>query len=262
MPFVVAPDIIPRAIVEGLRSTSATVFPGVPALFRSLGEFSASPKDLRLCVSAGAPLAGAIARIFFECWGRKIHSLYGASECGGICYDRTDSIDTPPNYVGQPLEGVSITCETEGPSQVWVRSLAVGSGYWPPLQEVNFTKGAFRPGDLLERSASGFVIVGRTSDFINVAGRKLNPEEVEKVLRMSPNVREAVVLGLPASSRGEEIVACIQGKVTEAELRALCTNNLAAWQLPRRWFFFEEIPLNARGKISRAELRARLAGET
>ena len=78
---------------------------------------------------------------------------------------------------------------------------------------------------------------------------------------MSPNVREAVVLGLPASARGEEVVACIQGEVTEAELRRLCASNLAAWQVPRRWFFFEKIPLNARGKISRAELRARLAAE-
>ena len=79
---------------------------------------------------------------------------------------------------------------------------------------------------------------------------------------MSPTVREAVVLGLPASARGEEVVACIQGKVTEAELRRLCASNLASWQVPRRWFFFDEIPLNARGKISRADLRARLARET
>ena len=260
--LVVSSDLIPRAIIEGLRTTSATVFPGVPAIFRSLAEFSVSLRKLRLCVSAGAPLFGTVARGFFESWSRKIHSLYGASECGGICYDRSDLIDTPPNFVGQPLEGVSLSVETEGPSQVWVRSLAVGSGYWPPGEEVNFADRAFRPADLLERSADGFVLVGRTSELINVAGRKLNPGEVERVLKMSPNVREAVVLGLAASTRGEEVVACIQGAVTEAELRRLCASNLAAWQVPRRWFFFQEIPLNARGKISRADLRARLIAET
>ena len=261
MALVVSSDLIPRAIVEGLRSTAATVFPGVPALFRSLAEFSVSLSKLRLCISAGAPLPEAVARGFFERWSCKIHSLYGASECGGICYDRTDRIDTPPNYLGQPLEGVSLTLETEAPSQVWVRSLAVGSGYWPPGEEMNFAEGAFRPADLLERSGDGFVLVGRTSELINVAGRKLNPAEVERVLKMSPNVREAVVLGLPASARGEEVVACIQGEVTEAELRSLCASNLAAWQVPRRWFFFEQIPFNTRGKISRADLRARLAAE-
>jgi len=261
MALVVSSDLIPRAIVEGIRSTSATVFPAVPALFRSLAEFSVSLRKLRLCISAGAPLPGTVARGFSKRWSRKIHSLYGASECGGICYDRTNAIEIPPNYVGQPLEGVSLTVETEGPSQVWVGGLAVGSGYWPPGEEANFAHRAFRPADLLERSGDGFVLVGRTSELINVAGRKLNPGEVETVLKMSPNVREAVVLGLPASARGEEVVACIQGEVTEAELRRLCASNLAAWQVPRRWFFFEKIPLNARGKISRAELRARLAAE-
>ena len=262
IPLVVSSDLIPRAIIEGLRSTEATVFPGVPALFRNLAEFSLSLTKLRLCISAGAPLPGPVARGFFERWSCKIHSLYGASECGGICYDRTGAVDTPPNYVGQPLEGVNLTVETEGPSEVWVRSLAVGSGYWPPGEEVNLADGAFRPADLLERSGDGFVLVGRTSELINVAGRKLNPSEVEKVLKTSPNVHEAVVLGLPARTRGEEVVACIQGESTEAELRKLCASNLAAWQVPRRWFFFQEIPLNARGKISRADLRARLAGET
>ena len=57
IPLVVSSDLIPRAIIEGLRSTSATVFPGVPALFRSLAEFSVSLRKLRLCISAGRSAA-------------------------------------------------------------------------------------------------------------------------------------------------------------------------------------------------------------
>ena len=261
IPLVAASDIIPRAIVEGLKSSSATVLPGVPAIFRSLAEVPNAGKALRLCVSAGAPLASEVARRFFERWGLKINSFYGASECGGICYDPSDSPDTPQGYVGPALDGVHLTLEGEEPSQVWVRSLAVGLGYWPVVDDRSFTDGAFRPSDLLERRGSGYTIGGRISDLINVAGRKVNPGEVERVLRMSANVREAVVLGLPASTRGEEVVAVVQGEATEAELRALCAKNLAAWQVPRRWFFFQEIPVNARGKVSRSELRARLVPE-
>jgi long-chain acyl-CoA synthetase len=261
IPLVAASDIIPRAITEGLKASSATVLPAVPAIFRSLAEFSNAGKALRLCISAGAPLASEVARRFFERWGLKIHSFYGASECGGICYDSSDSPDTPQGYVGPVLDGVNLTLEGEEPSQVWVRSLAVGSGYWPVVDDSSFAEGAFRPSDLLERCGSGYAIAGRISDLINVAGRKVNPGEVERVLRMSPHVREAIVLGLPASARGEEVAACIQGEVTEAELRALCAKNLAAWQVPRRWFFFQEIPVNARGKVSRTELRARLVRE-
>ncbi|HEU4678528.1 MAG TPA: class I adenylate-forming enzyme family protein, partial [Terrimicrobiaceae bacterium] len=256
--LVAASDIIPRAIADGLEASSATVLPGVPAIFRSQAEFTAAGQQLRLCISAGAPLPSEVARRFFERWNLKIHSFYGASECGGICYDSSESPDPPSGYVGSPLEGVDLALGGEEPSTVLVRSGAVGAGYWPMVEESSFVKGAFRPSDLLVRHGSGYVIAGRVSDLINVAGRKVNPGEVERVLRMSPRVREAVVLGLPARARGEEVVACIEGDVNEADLRMLCARNLAAWQVPRRWFFFDEIPLNTRGKISRAELRARL----
>jgi len=66
------------------------------------------------------------------------------------------------------------------------------------------------------------------------------------------------VLGIPASARGEEVAACVAGEATEDELRRLCFQNLLPWQVPRRWYFWKEIPVNARGKISRADLRARL----
>src|SRR5262245_21333898 len=49
IPLVVAGDIMPRAIVEGLRLSAATVLPGVPAIFRSLAEFSTAGRSLRLC---------------------------------------------------------------------------------------------------------------------------------------------------------------------------------------------------------------------
>jgi long-chain acyl-CoA synthetase len=116
----------------------------------------------------------------------------------------------------------------------------------------------FRPSDLLEWNRDGYVITGRISDLINVGGRKVNPAEIERVLRLSPHVRDVVVLGIPDKAHGEEVAACVAGDATEDELRKLCFRNLPAWQVPRRWFFCEEIPLNARGKISRADLRSRM----
>ena len=50
---------------------------------------------------------------------------------------------------------------------------------------------------------------------INVSGRKVNPAEIERVLKLSPRVREAVVLGLPVQTRGEEVTACVAGEATE-----------------------------------------------
>lgn len=258
IPLIAAVDLMPRALIDGLGCSGATVFPGVPALFRALGELRGAGNALRLCISAGAPLTKEVARRFLENWGLKIHSFYGASECGGICYDLDEAPDIPPGYVGPPLKNVAVRMEGEGPSQVQVRSQAVSTGYHPDQADENLRDGMFRPSDLLEWNRDGYAISGRISDFINVGGRKVNPSEVERVLRLSPRVRDVVVLGMPGSARGQEIAACVAGEATEDELRKLCFRNLPSWQVPRRWFFWEEIPLNARGKVSRADLRARL----
>ncbi|HEY5705717.1 MAG TPA: class I adenylate-forming enzyme family protein [Terrimicrobiaceae bacterium] len=258
IPLIAAMDVMPRALIEGFASSGATVFPGVPAIFRSLAEVSGGGNALRLCISAAARLEKEVAVKFFERWGRKVHSFYGASECGGICYDSNESPDVPPDYVGAPLKNVEVQMPEEGPAQIEVRSDAVGSGYYPDCADENLSAGMFRPSDLLVRNRDGYVITGRISDLINVGGRKVNPGDVERVLRLSAGVRDVVVLGIPASPRGEDVAACVAGEATEEELRKLCFRNLSPWQVPRRWFFLREIPLNARGKINRADLRSRL----
>jgi len=67
-------------------------------------------------------------------------------------------------------------------SQIRVRSAAVGDGYFPEPDEQRLGRGIFIPDDLLARHSSGFTIVGRISDVINVAGKKVSPAEVEAQL--------------------------------------------------------------------------------
>jgi len=257
IPLVAAEDAIPRAIASGLAATGATVLPGVPAHFRTLAQLPPPSGRLRLCISAGARLATGTAEAFHRAWSLKVHSFYGASECGGICYDAGDHPDVPEGFVGAPMARVSLEPLDSGSMQV--RSHAVGLGYLPD-EPGDLAGGAFRPADLLEKWQGGYVITGRTSDLINVAGRKVNPAEIESVVRRCPGISDAVVLGLPAGLRGEEVAACVVGDAGEDLLRRFCGEHLAAWQVPRRWIFLPEIPVNARGKISRSDLRRRIEG--
>jgi len=261
IPVVASLDAIPRAVVEGLAATGATVLPGAPAHFRALSGLSPGEGRLRLCLSAGAPLSAEIARGFWEGWRRKVHSFYGASECGGICYDASDEPDRPAGFVGRPVAGVTLEPLDPGfePSRMRVRSAAVGLGYFPG-GDSELAGGIFQPADLLEWRGDGYVITGRLSDLINVAGRKVNPAEIEAVLRLCPGIADVVVLGVPAGLRGEDVAACVVGDADEEALRVFCAARLAGWQIPRRWFFLPEIPINARGKISRADLRRQIAG--
>ena len=261
VPMVVSRDRTPRAVLADLARTDATVFPGTPAFYQAfcdIGDVPPLPK-LRLCISAGAPLSSAVAKKFFEKFRQPIHSFYGASECGGICYDRHGTT-FEDGFAGEPMQGVQVECidPTESTGQIRVRSVAVSDGYFPEPDDQKLGNGVFVPDDLLERHNSALKIVGRISDVINVAGKKVNPAEVEAHLLRFRGVRQAVVFGRPtgAGLRNEEVAACVLASpdVSESNLLRFCRTSLSGWQVPKRIFIVEIIPTNERGKINRRDL--------
>ena len=264
VPLVMSRDRTPRAVLDDLARTGATVFPGTPVFYQAFCEMKNVPAlpNLRLCISAGAPLPLSVAKKFRERFERPIHSFYGASECGGICYDRDGTIDVE-SYVGPPMKNVDVELidSSTGSSQVRVRSAAAGDGYFPENDEEKLANGVFFPDDLLVQHGDGFTIVGRVSDVINVAGKKLNPAEIEECLLRFQGVRQAVAFGRESPLRNEEAAACVVGNVElkETELLDYCRKNLSAWQVPKQIFVVDVIPTNERGKISRREL-AKLFG--
>jgi long-chain acyl-CoA synthetase len=266
IPMVVSRDRTPRAVLDDLARTNATVFPGTPIFYQAFCEMknvSRLPK-LRLCISAGAPLPIATAKKFRGKFGLPIHSFYGASECGGICYDR-EAKNEIEGFVGAPMRDVDLELidPNAEQSQVRVRSAAAGDGYFPDVDEEKLGNGAFVPDDLLARRGSGFTIVGRVSDVINVAGKKVNPAEIEERLLRFPGVRQAVAFGRPAGAglRNEEVAACVVVDVdlSENELLEFCRRALSPWQVPKRIFIVDSIPTNERGKVSRRELARRFS---
>lgn len=264
VPMVMSRDRTPRAVLDDLARTNATVFPGMPVFYQAFCDLSDIPKlsKLRLCISAGAPLPVAVAKKFRQQFELPIHSFYGASECGGICYDRNAENEVE-GFVGAPMQRVDLELIDPGSdaSRIRVRSAAAGDGYFPELDEQKLTEGMFIPDDLLAPEGAGFKIVGRVSDVINVAGKKVNPAEIEEALLDFPGVRQAIVFGRAVAGglRNEEVAACVVGDVAlnETVLLEFCRKNLSAWQAPKRIFIVDSIPSNERGKISRREVASR-----
>jgi acyl-CoA synthetase (AMP-forming)/AMP-acid ligase II len=267
VPLVVSRDRTPRAVLADLARTGATVFPGTPTFYQAFCDIGDAPPlpKLRLCISAGALLSSAVAKRFFEKFRQPIHSFYGASECGGICYDRHGTT-FEDGLVGQPMQGVEVELvdPTESASQIRVLSAAVSDGYFPESDERKLGNGVFVPDDLLERHDSGLKIVGRISDVINVAGKKVNPAEVEAHLLSFEGVRQAVVFGRStgAGLRNEEVAACVLASpdVSESNLLRFCRTALSGWQVPKRIFIVDIIPTNERGKINRRDLARQFSG--
>ena len=259
VPMVLSCDRMPRAVLDDLARTNATVFPGMPVFYQAFCEMENAPAlpKLRLCISAGAPLPLEIARTFREKFERSIHSFYGSSECGGICYDRQARL-LEPGFVGQSMRGAKLEMlePDASASRIRIQSAAAGDGYFPEPEDEKLGGGFFIPDDLLNAGPDGFRIVGRISDVINVAGKKVNPAEVEAELLRFPGVGAAVVFGRKSIRRNEEVAACVVAikGVREPDLLEFCRENLSGWQVPKRIFFVDEIPVNERGKVSRREL--------
>jgi len=249
------PEIVRRAAAA---ERSGVTLPAVPVLWRTWHDARAILPNIRLAISAGAPLPAALEQNVFALHGLKIHNFYGSSECGGIAYDAAAGPRLDGSCAGAPMRNVQLSVAGNGCLEV--RSRAVGRGYWPE-PDGNLGDGVFRTTDLAEISYGLVYLRGRATDQINVAGRKVSPEAMEKILMTHPGVRACVVFGVPAAGheRGEAIVACIAAKrgITAESLRQYLLSKVPAWQVPREWWFADAVAPNERGKISRAEWRRR-----
>jgi len=230
-------------------------------MWRAWHEAGAIPSGVRLAISAGAPLSVELEAAIFKSQGLKIHNFYGASECGGIAYDATDTPRTDSTLVGTPMQNVELSLNEQ--SCLVVRSRAVGERYWPGESD-SLRGGVFQSNDLVELRDGSVYLCGRMGDQINVAGRKVLPETIERALLAHPQVRECLVFGAPSrdAERTEIVVAVAVAGAEEKELKHFLLHALPAWQVPREWRFVESLSANARGKVSRAEWRRRFLAET
>jgi long-chain acyl-CoA synthetase len=265
---VLRDSLVPLQVIRDARRYAARCLPGVPFMFEHMIEYGADgewPADLRLLISAGARLSAGTQRAFHARFGVKIHTFYGTTETGGITYDASESIDDEA-AVGLPLEGVSIELKHEdglppGTGRVHVRSAAVADGYAGGDSD-DFVDRGFLTGDYGSLDAAGrLVLAGRVSSFINVAGRKVQPDEVEAVLRECPQVSDVRVLAADDGQRGQQVVACVvprEGTAppTLVDIRQFCSTRLAAYKIPRGLVVVDVIPLTPRGKTDREALAA------
>jgi long-chain acyl-CoA synthetase len=266
-PMVLRESFVPQLLPADARRFGARVFHGVPFMFQ---YFVANPPAdgwpacLQWVISAGAPLEAETVNGFHQVFGVKIHSFYGTSEAGGICFDRSDQIDGKPT-VGWPLPGVTVRLLPgdgipEGYGRIHIRSAAVARGYVGETGSSDaFTDGGFLTGDYGSFLTDGrLALAGRISAFINVAGRKVHPGDVERVLQSIDGVTDARVIVATDAVRGEQIAAVVAGGrgLSPADVRRYCAARLAPYKIPRIVVFVDAMPLTARGKTDQRALEA------
>src|SRR5580765_4341651 len=244
VPLILADSPLPEIVLHAAKTVENITLPAVPALWRAWHEANAIPSNVRLAISAGAPLPLPLEQAVYETIGIKLHNFYGASECGGIAYDVSTNPRADAACVGAPLRNVQLTVNEAGCLEV--HSRAVGESYWP-APSPDLSPGCYRTSDLAEMRDGMVFLRGRSSDLINVAGRKVSPELIERALLTHPAVDECLVFGEPSeeAGRAEIIVACVAlkpGAAAADGLKQFLLAKLPAWQVPRQWVFVGSLP--------------------
>lgn len=267
---------LPPALADTLIRARVAHFPAVPAHIRalaSLDDLLPPLPDLRVCLTAGAPLAPADAQAFETLTGHRVNIFYGSSECGGITYETGPPSARLPGQVGRPLRAVRVDVVDDSlnplpqgqEGRVLVRSGAIARGTVPADDRGGLIGGGrFLAGDSGVFDEDGrLTLTGRVAELLNVAGKKVHPDEVRRVLEAIPGVRAAVVTGLPDAHRGQLVAAVVEvdraAGLTVPAILAACRRMLAPHKLPRRLVLVDELPTSERGKVRRDEVLALLS---
>jgi acyl-coenzyme A synthetase/AMP-(fatty) acid ligase len=120
----------------------------------------------------------------------------------------------------------------------------------------------FNTNDMFTVDQNGFYYyLGRGDDMFKCGGEKVYPAEVESVLNQHPAVGFSVVVGVTDEIKGHKPYAFAKlhpGAVaSEEELIRYAADNLATYQIPKRIWFIDDIPMNTVGKTNRLNLKVR-----
>ena len=225
---------------------------------------------LRFVRSITAPLSPMQARRFKDRFGVFVLNSYGQAEMGEVIgWTAADAKEHPEKVgaAGRPHGGVAIKLVAEGPlgpgdmGELYVRPPNMAAGYAAggTLDDRADDEGFLATGDLARVDPDGFVwIEGRVGDLINRGGNKIFPEEVEEVLQLGSEVREAAVVGIPDERLGEVPVAfvVVDGELDPDGLRELCRAHLVPYKVPLDFVPVTSLPRTEVGKLQRRQLRA------
>lgn len=232
------PTPFPATLAEALSTSERAFLPGVPAMWKAwlLAKLDLSRAHLAVC--AGSPLTLELEENVRRHSGLKLHNLYGTSETGAISYDATEAPRLSATCLGQLLPGVDAT--TVGTQQrLLVESDAVGLGYDAPMPGEIFSKNQHLTWDSIHITEGTLHFHGCLGTGINVASRKLSPDDIATKIRAATGIEALRIYGRPSRDpeRVQDVVAelCLPESEITQEFKSRACAQLAPWEVPRQW---------------------------
>ena len=269
------PKFVPDEVAQTIGKTRATVFLGVPSMYRLLAglpdERAQDLSSLRFCISGGDALPVDVMERFEKKYGIIIYEGDGPTECSPVTAVNPIGGKRKPCSIGKALPGEEIRIVDDNGSEmekgeigeIVVRGENVMKGYFKRPEETreSFFGEWFRTGDLgYVDEEEYFYIVDRKKDMVIVNGMNVYPRMVENVISRHPSVSEVAVVPEPHVLHGEVPRAVIVLKpdatATKKEIIALCSEHLGRHEIPRIVEFVPELPKTPTGKVLKRLLKS------
>lgn len=259
--------LVARAYLETVNRHRGTVLYAAPFHYGLLARDTSGQglDSVRLAVSTTCALTRDVALAFAGRFGRPLSQALGIIEVGLVSLNVVDTADRWDS-VGRPLEDFRVRIlspDESGCGEVAVRGPGMFDAYvapWVPREQA-LEDGWFRTGDIGRLDGDGrLFLAGRKTSVINLAGRKVFPEEIEAVLNRHPAVRDSRVYGRAHPHLGEVVEAEVvlgEPQPTPAALLGYCRANLASYEIPAQFHVVGAVRRTAdTGKIIRKPVAA------
>ncbi|MFJ6074072.1 amino acid adenylation domain-containing protein [Streptomyces sp. NPDC093065] len=265
----------PRLLARLAARTGANLLQATPSLWRALVEGPPEILAGLTVLSGGEPLAPDLAARLAE-GGARLVNLYGPTETTVWSTAAELPASAPVPHVGTALRNTTLhvldgwlrPVPQGTPGELYIGGAGVATGYLgrPDQTAARFvadphgTPGErlYRTGDIAEWRPDGTLrILGRADHQLKVRGHRVEPGEIEAVLRAHPSVGDAVVTGDTDTGGAVRLVGYVTGDTGGTEgLREHLAARLPEYLVPSVLVPLAELPLTANGKVDRSRLPA------
>ncbi len=264
----------PTKVAQVIAAENITHIFGVPTHYQQLLQYEALYPHLRrlkAAFCAAAPLNTETTLNWYRITGVYLDEGYGMTETCTLITTRLNCLPEPAGNVGVTAKSilkVEVVDEEHKPvsegiiGEIRVKGPGTMLGYLNKPKETleRLQDGWVYTGDLgYQRADGSLVLCGRKTEFINVAGLKISPVEIEAVLNSFLGVIDSVAVGIENELYGEVVKSFVQlkpgVKVSERELIKYCAQKLASFKVPKSITFVETFPRNNLGKVDKKELK-------
>jgi long-chain acyl-CoA synthetase len=256
-----------KRIFKAMDDYDITGFPttpkGVDLIINRYAElFQEKGKDLKTIIVNSAPLMPHQTKQLQTILpNSKIYVYYGLTEASRSSFAcLTDLGPDMYSTVGQAMDFVDISIDDDN-GEIFISGPTVSTGYWPD----DFFKISEKKYPIIPTGDIGFFdeyrnlyITGRIKDQINIGGYKVDPFEVEKIVKGFDQIKELAVVGSDINNEEQVIYFIVPYDFEEfknSDLKEFCRGKIEHYKMPKKIILLEKLPEGVNGKIDRKALK-------